>query len=93
MSEPLDFEQFCKRFGYEYCTDGAKDMTEALEAYLKYQCVSGSIMPAYPPTMAENLLAAEGKLDLYKINPWYQPGDPRRYGAQPIPPELGPLPG
>ena len=39
--------------------------------------------PVYPPTMAENLLAAEGKLDLYKIDPLYPPGDPRRYGGQP----------
>lgn len=39
--------------------------------------------PVYPPTMAENLLAAEGKLDLYKIDPHFPPGDLRRYGAQP----------
>lgn len=37
----------------------------------------------YPPTMAENLLAANGELDLYKIDPFYPPGDPRRYLAQP----------
>jgi hypothetical protein len=42
---------------------------------------------SYPPTMAENLLAAEGKLDLYKINPFFPPGDVRRYGAVPDQPK------
>jgi hypothetical protein len=41
----------------------------------------------YPPTMAENLLSADGKLDLYKLDPRFPPGDPRRYGAQPDQPK------
>ena len=42
----------------------------------KYACVN-KMRPYILPTLQENILG----IDPYSIDPKYQPGDPRRYGA------------